>query len=47
MIRRFIRGFADIKKVITNEFYTNPHFNRAFPHIAADISQYKLQENSA
>ena len=37
MLRICLRRFADIKKVFENEFYTNPHFDKAFPHLSSKL----------
>jgi ribosomal protein S18 len=48
MIRRCVRYFSDVKKVLENEFYTNPHFRRAFPHLSQNLkeSEDSLKERS-
>lgn len=39
MLRTLLRRFADVKKVVENEFYNNPHFARAFPHLASEMNE--------
>lgn len=39
MLRISKRTFADVKKMIENEFYTNPHFPKAFPHLYQKVGQ--------
>mmetsp|Transcript_5864 Transcript_5864/g.10444 ORF Transcript_5864/g.10444 Transcript_5864/m.10444 type:complete len:514 (-) Transcript_5864:171-1712(-) len=39
MLRALLRSASSAKKVLENEFFTNPHFNRAFPHLADTVFQ--------
>jgi small subunit ribosomal protein S18 len=42
MLRGLLRPFS-FKNVLANEFYTNPHFERAFPHLSNPL--YKDRED--